>query len=767
MAVNVPDHPVTSTLAPPVAARSARRPFRDNPVLILVSIALLLAALLAMVGLADRSAQLSPDFLSEVVLYALTIADLTMLAALCVMLARNMVKLVVERRRGLPFARFRSKLVALLLGMTLVPASLVLLVGSEVIRKSAERWFSAPVDQVLASAREVASGYYEERERAVTAQAGEIAGALSTANLAAGDLAGVDEAVRRDIAQRRAGLVEIYRVIEGEGPMQVQPVVQWVAPWLPGGYSGAAADRLAAQILSGSAERSVLEPLRDGGELVRAAALIRSSATARPSGVVIVSNYLESDLVRHARRIVSAYEGYQQLRVLKRPLEGVYLSFFLMVTLLILVSATWMGLYLAKRITRPIQALSAGAREIGAGHLDHRIEPETRDEFGTVVEAFNTMAGELAASRLRLERSRLDLERKNLQIEGRRRYIEAILERIATGVISLGPDGRIGTVNGAASRLLQLGTEALGQPFETVLGRVDLLPLRDAIAQARDEKRRRAGALELALVNDGRELHLTVATTPLVGEDGQTGLAVVLDDVTPLIRAQKVAAWRDVARRLAHEVKNPLTPIQLCAERLRRHFSGAPLATRHLVDECSTTIVHEVESLKSLVDEFSQFARMPAPRTVPSDLHQLIDDALSLYRGLFEEIRIEPRFARTLPPVRVDPEQFRRVIINLVDNAIEALSGNGNGGPPGSGLVIVETAHDQVNSVARVVISDNGPGVSDADRARLFMPYYSTKGRGSGLGLAIVRRIIVEHGGSIEATDNTPHGTRMTIELPC
>jgi two-component system, NtrC family, nitrogen regulation sensor histidine kinase NtrY len=274
---------------------------------------------------------------------------------------------------------------------------------------------------------------------------------------------------------------------------------------------------------------------------------------------------------------------------------------------------------------------------------------------------------------------------------------------------------------------------------------------------------------EVALVRDGREMHLAVATTPLQGEDGVAGAVLVLDDVTPLMRAQKVAAWRDVARRLAHEIKNPLTPIQLSAERLRRHFSTAPEPARQLVEECSTAIVTEVESLKSLVDEFSQFARMPAPRTVPSDLHQLLTDSLGLYNGLLEHVRIEPRFAESVPRVRVDPEQFRRVIINLVDNAIEALGGaqagpRDGGDPP---RITIETQHDATNAVARVIVSDNGPGVPAADRDKLFMPYYSTKRRGSGLGLAIVRRIVAEHGGSIEVGENTPQGSRFVIELPC
>jgi nitrogen fixation/metabolism regulation signal transduction histidine kinase len=221
---------------------------------------------------------------------------------------------------------------------------------------------------------------------------------------------------------------------------------------------------------------------------------------------------------------------------------------------------------------------------------------------------------------------------------------------------------------------------------------------------------------------------------------------------------QKVSAWQEVARRLAHEIKNPLTPIQLCAERLRRHFSSAPEPTRALVDECTSTIVGEVESLKGLVDEFSQFARMPAPRAVPTDLHALLDDALSLYRGLFSDVELRALFAPDLPSVSVDPEQVRRVVINLIDNAIEAMHRQGT--------IEVSTRHDPPNRVVRIVVADDGPGIPAAERDKLFLPYYSTKLRGSGLGLAIVRRIVAEHGGSVEVGDNTPRGTRFTIELP-
>jgi two-component system nitrogen regulation sensor histidine kinase NtrY len=554
-------------------------------------------------------------------------------------------------------------------------------------------------------------------------------------------------------------MIEVYRVAPANGSLPgLAPVVDIAAPSLPAGYSRAAADRLAAQALSGSSDARSIEALGESGDLLHAAAVIRST-DGHPAGVIVVTDYLTGDLAARSRRMTQAFESYTQMRVLKRPLTGVYLLFFLMVTLFILVGATWMGLYLAKRITRPVQMLAAAAREIGAGRLDQRVEPQSNDEFGSLVEAFNSMAGELATSRRKVERSTFELERKHVEVEIRRRYVETILERITTGVVSLDGTGTVTTINSAAARLLSLDRAIVGQAASAVFARQDLRPLGTLLAGAGRFKAEPA-AEEIAIPHDGQELRLAVVATALVGDTGgPEGLLLVLDDVTPLIRAQKVAAWREVARRLAHEIKNPLTPIQLSAERLQRHFAGSPPAARALVDECTATIVGEVESLKGLVDEFSQFARMPSPRTVLVDLAPLIADTLTLYAGLFADVTIEQQFAAGVPLVRLDAEQIRRVIINLVDNAIEAMNRRG--------CIVVETQRDESHSVVRIIVSDNGPGIPPADRDKLFLPYYSTKGRGSGLGLAIVRRIIAEHGGSIEAGENLPRGTRFTIELPC
>jgi two-component system nitrogen regulation sensor histidine kinase NtrY len=748
-----------SSGAPPAPPR-ARRPFRDNPLQVLLGIFALIAALAGMMTLLYRSSRLAPDFLSEFVLYSLSIVDLTMLVGLVFVLARSVIKALVERKRALPFARYRAKLVLALLGMTIVPAVLVLLVGSQLIFNSVDRWFNAPMDEMLESSQRIASDYYHERQRQVSEEAARLARTLGPMDLAAADLGPIRNALAAPVNDRRLTLVEVYRIGAGDdGTPQAVPVVDVASAAAAGSVvSHASSERLATRAAAGQPDTWTREPLDSGGELIRTAAVVRKpDGTA--AGIVVGSVELTGEMALRARRMTKAYESYTQLRVLKRPLTGVYLSFFLMVTLMILVSATWMGLYLAKRITRPVRALEAAAREIGAGHFEHRVERETADEFGGLVDAFNSMTDELATSRRRLEQSSIDLQRKHAEVEERRRFTEAVLDRVATGVITIDASGRVGTMNPAAARLLDLDPAVVGQPAATVFAGPDLQPLA-AMAAAAPIPGREWPTQEISLNHGGREVQLALAATPLHG-DGRTleGRVLVVDDVTPLIRAQKVAAWREVARRLAHEIKNPLTPIQLCAQRLQRQFAAAPDPVRALVDECTGTIVGEVDSLKALVDEFSQFARMPAPRRVPTDVHRLLTSTLGLYEGLFQQVRIQTLFAVSLPPVRLDADQIRRVVINLVDNAIEALNQRG--------LIVVETRHDAAMGVVRILIADDGPGIAPEERDKLFMPYYSTKKRGSGLGLAIVRRIVAEHGGTVEVGPNEPRGTRFTIELPC
>jgi two-component system nitrogen regulation sensor histidine kinase NtrY len=754
--------------AEPAPTREPRRRALDSPRVLIVVALVLIALLAGLFWLSDQTTEIPAAVLTGgVLLYALIAVDISLVAALLFVLARNLVKLWVERRQPAPFARFRTKLVLSLLAMTIVPALLVLISGSEIINNTAQQWLSEPVDEVLQAAQSLARSYYQDHQAATAVRADRLRRALPIADVADARIEVLDPIVRREVEVMPTGLVEVYRAIVGPGG---QPDVEYVvgSSSLPPGRAQAPTDLLAAHAVASRHHEQQQDPLDGGGLLVRTAAPIFDDT--RVVGAVVVSEMLSADANAQVVRAQSAYERYAQKRTFKGLIQGVYLTIFLTVTLLILVSATWLGLYLAKRITRPVQMLAEGARAIGAGQLDFRLEPETGDELGSLVEAFNMMAAELRTSQEKLELSRRALEQTNLEVDARRRYIETILERIVTGVISLDAAGRISTVNGAAQRLLGLDHASIGRRAAEVFEREDLQPLRPLVGAT---ERRDPGNVvqEIMLTREDREIHLAAAGTVLTGDEGRAeGAVLVLDDVTPLIRAQRVAAWRDVARRLAHEIKNPLTPIQLSAERMRRHFGPAPPATRALVEECTGAIITEVEALKGLVDEFAQFARLRGPRMLPADLNRLVDETLRLYSGVLQHghLRVERVLAPALPDVRLDAEQMRQVIINLVDNALEALGGAAaptrpNGQPP---TIVIATAHDSPNGVVRLTVTDNGPGVPAADRDKLFMPYYSTKGRGSGLGLAIVRRIVVEHGGGIDVAAAQPSGTTFMVELP-
>ena len=747
-----------------------RKRFLDNPRVLTVAAVLLVGVLAGLFWLSGQAVNIAPQQLTVVLLYTLLPVNLALLLALIFVLARNLAKVWIERRRAEPFAKFRAKLVGALLAMTIIPAVLVLVSGSEILRTSADRWFGQEVGQVLNGAKEIASRYYLDHLEQMKLRSRKLAQVVPPAAVVSGDEAVVTASVKDELLTLSATMIEVYRQpAPGAVPPDVMLVAALESTTLPPASVRASGDSLAAKAVESRSEQTISDVIPAGGVLLRAATPMLD-ADGRVVGAVVVSKYIDGALANAAERTASAYEQYFGVQLMRGPILASYQTIFLTATLLILIAATWLGLYLAKRITRPVQQLAEGARAIGAGHLDVRLEPETSDEMGSLVEAFNMMAAELQTNRSKLEQSRQDLEEKNIEVDGRRRYIETILERVATGVISLDAAGRISTINGAANRLLGLETSSVGKHARDVFAGEELralVPMIEAVHKPGEH----AFVQEVTLTREGREINLATAGTVLAGGDGTAeGAVLVLDDVTPLIRAQRVAAWRDVARRLAHEIKNPLTPIQLSAERMRRHFSGAAPQTQALVGECTDAIITEVESLKGLVDEFAQFARMRGPRMVPTDVNELIEDTLTLYEGVLQRgsLRIERQLASTLPAVRLDAEQIRQVVINLVDNAMEALGGpdalsRPGGEPP---MIIVLTMHDPRNSLVRLVVSDNGPGVPAADRDKLFMPYYSTKGRGSGLGLAIVRRIIVEHGGGIEVSEAQPTGTTFTVELP-
>ena len=498
------------------------------------------------------------------------------------------------------------------------------------------------------------------------------------------------------------------------------------------------------------------------GDLIDAVAPIWLDARApkkRAAGVVVVSAHVPQRLEAKIRAISDAFKEYKQLRLLQRPIKVIYILLFLLMTLIIAFSFTWFALYLARGIMDPVAQLAEGTREVAAGNLSYKVEARADDELGVLVESFNRMTDDLGESKKRLEEAYLDLQDKHTELEERRRYIETVLEAVTTGVVSFDPIGRVTTINRAASRMFGVSeAQAVGRIVEEVFARPDVRDVVGLVARTR-RPRDEAAELELHLRQNGSALSLLASATALRGPDGAyAGAVVVFDDLTELLQAQRLAAWREVAQRIAHEIKNPLTPIQLSAQRLRRRLLRASRDDVTLVEECTETIIQEVDALKRLVDEFSRFARMPAPAARPTDLRPLIDSVATLYRESHAKLRLTTRHGDDLPLVEIDPDHVKRAVLNLVDNAVEAVGG--------AGEVVVETASVPETGRVRIAVSDSGPGIRAELREKLFQPYFSTKVTGMGLGLSIVHEIVAEHGGAIRVEDNSPHGSRFVIEIP-
>jgi two-component system nitrogen regulation sensor histidine kinase NtrY len=474
---------------------------------------------------------------------------------------------------------------------------------------------------------------------------------------------------------------------------------------------------------------------------------------------VVVNVLIPFSQARKVAGIRSTLDEYRRLQPTAGHIRGAYLLELLLAFSVVLVLALWMGFRLAKGVTGPIRALAEGTAEVARGNLDVRVQATTDDEVGFLVESFNQMTADLHSARTGLERQATELER-------RRRYMEIVLGNIGAGVVSVDPEGRISTINPSAQRYLAIpaGTGLLGQRLADVANRPELLEEIEELSEQlrpglRESIRRQ---LQVRLSDDVATLFVTL--TIMHDEAGEPlGTVVVFDDYSQLVKVQRMAAWREVARRIAHEIKNPLTPIQLSAQRIRRRFR-ARLADdpseAKIFDECLDAITSQVDSLKLLVDEFSNFARLPTATPAPDDLNRIVTEAVASYAGT-EQVTFVTELDPELPIVEVDREQMRRVLTNLIDNAVAAVRRCGQ-----AGRVELRSLYDAALQSVRLEVSDDGDGIRAEDRRRVFEPYFSTTEKGTGLGLAIVSRIVADHRGYIRVQDNEPKGTRFVIELP-
>ena len=676
-----------------------------------------------------------------------------LLIILCLFLVfRNVFKLLLERRRDLPGARLRSKLVLAFVTLSLVPTMLLFFVSAGFITNSIENWFNTQIEDSLRESLEVAQTYYKNSASNALYYADQISQIIKDQKLLNEEnLQTLEQVIHQKQKEYNLGIVEVFS-------STLEELVRIVNPQVPAAeFTDPGSDNIHEALQGNRFTR--ISPI-GRADLIRGIVPVYSNWNPDDIvGVVVVNYYVPYSLVNKMNEISSSFDQFKSTKLLKGKIQKGYVLFLLLIALVIIFLATWAGFYLARGITGPIQDLAEATNRVSTGDLDVTIESQSNDEVGSLITAFNKMTADLRQGQKEIQHANQELQSSNLELEQRRRYMEIVLANVTAGVISIDSQGCLTTINKSAAKLFRLSPEKIvGRSFRDVIPAVyqpmvkDIL--KDLMNSGKDTLRR-----QVTLPLPDGKLTLLINISTLKDESGEfMGTVVVFDDLTQLLKVQRMAAWREVARRIAHEIKNPLTPIQLSAQRLRRRYLDRFTDDSSIFDECTNVIIRQVDDLKTLVNEFSSFARMPASNPTDNNLNEVISEALILFQEGHRDILFSFRPDSSLPLFSLDREQIKRVVINLLDNAVAATTSNGQ-------IEIATRFHPELQ-MAAMSISDNGSGIAPEDKPRLFEPYFSTKKAGTGLGLAIVSTIIADHNGYIRVHDNSPQGTTFTIELP-
>jgi two-component system nitrogen regulation sensor histidine kinase NtrY len=676
-----------------------------------------------------------------------------LLILLCLYLVmRNIFKLLLERRRGIPGSKLRSKLVLAFIALSLIPTMLLFFVSAGFITNSIENWFNSQIEESLKESLEVAQTYYKNSASNALYYAEQISLAIKEQKLLNDEnLPSLEVLIHQKQKEYNLGIVEVFSAT-------LEELVRAVNPQVPAAeFTDPGSDSIREALQGNRFTR--ISPI-GRADLIRGIVPVYSNWNSSDVvGVVVVNYYVPYSLVNKMKEISSSFEHYKSTKLLKGKIQKGYVLFLLLIALVIIFLSTWAGFYLARGITEPIKDLAFATNRVASGDLNVTLDSYSDDEVGSLVEAFNTMTADLRKGQMAIRRANRELQVSNLELEQRRRYMEIVLANVTAGVISIDSRGHITTINKSAEKLLGLKTpKIIGRNFRDIAP-LEYLPmikgiLKDLVSSGRDSIRK-----QVSIPAGDTKVVLLVNVTTLKDENNEfMGTVVVFDDLTQLLKAQRMAAWREVARRIAHEIKNPLTPIQLSAQRLRRRYLDRFASGDSVFDECTAMIIKQVDDLKNLVNEFSSFARMPASNPSLNNLNEVLNEALVLFQEGHKEIDFRLKIDSALPIFSLDREQITRAIINLLDNAVAAVSGKGQ--------IDIGTSYNSDLQIATLKVSDNGCGIPAEDKPRLFEPYFSTKKSGTGLGLAIVSTIISDHNGYIRVRDNEPQGTHFIVELP-
>lgn len=687
--------------------------------------------------------QLRPDSAQQtLVLVSLSALVFLLLVVLTFVLFRNLLKLYAERRLGVLGSRFRTRMVIGALVLSFAPALVMFMFSYGLMNRSIDKWFSIPVNELQQDSNRVGSlltGYAGEnahQEAAEIAASPEVQQAFADSSYS-----GVLHEFRRHSATLQGGFA--LALADGSA------MASWNAPQPWSTLKG----------VLPSLEQISLAPQK---WTFRNTEYLLSAAPVGTNGAILVAFPLPKGFSPALEQIRQDQQSYLMLSRETKRIRGMYMLLLTLLTVLVLFVATWFSMFVAKLVTRPVEALAKATREISEGHLGHRVEVSAADELGELVSSFNRMAAELESSRKKIEQSAKALTETNTELEQRRRHIETILESIPTGVLSLGPDRRVTHSNVAFGRMFwpNAGASTAGMSLSEIFSSENASDLEHLLRRA---DRMGITAAQFEIPTEKSRIHASVTVASVQHGLQRLGYVIVFEDFSELLKAHKEAAWREVARRVAHEIKNPLTPIALSAERIRRHLErGTPPDENSIavIQSCTSTVTDAVQTLRALVDEFSSLASFPTAQPRPSDVNEIIESALSMFNGRLDGIQVEKQLAPALPLAMADPEAVKRAIANLVDNAAEAMQH--------SMVREIHIASGLLESrdALEITIADTGHGVDSELKEKLFLPYFSTKKRGTGLGLAIVRRIIEDHHGSIRVEENKPVGAKFIVELP-